>query len=143
MNPKKKNTKEPETVQKRLSLVLRERSSESLKKKSNGFVNAKAVHIKQEFNFHTNSFYNDSNDGNPIEESTNSIDLMDISRCIMGIEGEESEYNDYENMNFKTENSASDEDNIEAIKKYLIEQPTEYIDLNSLQSTKHDYFNHF
>lgn len=126
-------------VQKRLSLVLRERTSD----KSTTKANENEIHIKQEYNIHiNNSFLNDSNDGNQME-STNSIDLMDISRCIMGIEGENCEYNDYDNVTFKTENSTSDEDNIEAIKQYLIEQPTEYIDLNSLQSIKHDYFNNF
>lgn len=125
--------------------MLRERSGESRQQKANDLLSKKDVHIKQEFNVHTNFFYNDStdDDGNQMEESTNSIDLMDISRCIMGIEGVESQCNDYDSVTFKAENSASDEDNIEAIKKYLIEQPTEYIDLNSLQSTKHDYFNNF
>lgn len=62
----------------------------------------------------------------------------------MGIEEEKNLYNDYENMSYDHENSASDEyNNIEAIKKYLIEQPTEYIDLNSLQTVKHDCFNNF
>ncbi|XP_055321894.1 zinc finger protein GLI4-like [Sitodiplosis mosellana] len=144
MNPKKKTAKELESVQKRLSLVLRERSSDSIQKRANDFLNEKEVHIKQEFNVHTNFFFNDSNDdGNQMEESTNSIDLMDISRCILGIEGEEIQYQYKDSMIVKTENSASDEDNIEAIKKYLIEQPTEYIDLNALQSTKHNYFNNF
>lgn len=132
--PKKKHTKEPEMIQKRLNLMLRERQShDRFLCKVNG---ESEIQIKEEF-IPQNVFYADSRGNQRIDDSTNSIDLMDISKCIMGIEEEK---NDYENMQFKTENSASDEYNIEAIKKYLIEQPTEYIDLNPV---KQDYFNSF
>lgn len=82
----------------------------------------------------------DARKQNEMDESTNSIDLMDISKCIMGIGDEKVEYDNYIT---NAENSDSDEFKIEAIKKYLIEQPSEYIDINSLQSVKQDYFNQF
>lgn len=139
---KRKNAKEPETVQKKLTSILKERSTDAAQAFNGKPCN---IHIKEEPIFPMNPFDCESNENNRMEDQhTHSIDLMDISKCIMGIEEEKNLYNDYENMSYDHENSASDEyNNIEAIKKYLIEQPTEYIDLNSLQTVKHDCFNNF
>lgn len=148
---KKKNTKESEIVQKRL-ISREQRLNRFIKTTTSNaaVVNTTAndgneTYVKKEFDFQSNSIhFNDSCENNELNENcTNSIDLMDISKCIMGIEVEKNEYNNFDHINNQTESSASDEYNIEAIKKYLIEQPNEYIDLNSLQSAKHDYFNNF
>ncbi|XP_031621683.1 zinc finger protein GLI4-like [Contarinia nasturtii] len=147
-NSKRKFTKESEIVQKRL-ITREQRLNDrftSVSATAAPVNDENEVNIKDEIDFQSNSFnFNDSCENNELEEScTNSIDLMDISKCIIGIEEEKNEYNHYEQMNNRTENSASAEfNNIEAIKQYLIEQPNEYIDLNSLQSVKQDYFNNF
>lgn len=135
-NTKKKNTKESEIVQKRF--ILREPSSDCIVKTANLENN---IYIKKEFNFQPKMLnFIDAREQSEMDESTNSIDLMDISKCIMGIGDEKVEYDNYIT---NAENSDSDEFKIEAIKKYLIEQPSEYIDINSLQSVKQDYFNQF
>lgn len=125
-------------MQKKLNVMLKERSS-GFANKLNHFVKDNKIQIKEEFI----PPFIFSNEKYHLNESTNSIDLMDISKCIMGIEEEKNDFDHFETIQFKSANSASDEYNIEAIKKYLIEQPTEYIDLNSLPSVKQHYFNSF
>lgn len=73
------------------------------------------------------------------------IDLMDISKCIMGIENEKTEYTEFDCMTMDNDNNGTSDEynNIEAIKKYLTDLPAEYIDLNSLQTIKHEYFPSF
>lgn len=146
-NLKKKCVKEPEMLQKKLNMILRERTSDRFTSTMNDFNVAKEVQVKGEFSFPSNSVQNnlfqiDKSD-NRMNEGSHTIDLMDISKCIMGIEGEKNEFNEYDGMNFDNDKVASDEYNIEAIKKYLTDLPTEYIDLNSLQSVKHEYFPSF
>lgn len=128
-------------VQRKLNMVLRERST------ADGFVSTtdNMVEIKEEFILPTKS---DAHQLDTAARNTNpiggNIDLMDISKCIMGIESEKAEYNDYDCMNFDNDNVTSDEySNIEAIKKYLTDLPAEYIDLNSLQTVKQEYFHSF
>lgn len=154
-NGKKKYTKEADTIHKKLHLILRDRATEqskanNLAKKnamdvngvaeSNGVESAlteSGVYVKEEVIFPSNSFCDEFNEHNHMDETSNAIDLMDISKCIMEIEQPKYE------MAFEQDNSTSDEYKIEAIKKYLIEQPAEYVDLSSLQSVKHEYFNSF
>lgn len=127
-------------MQKKLSMMLKERPN-GFTNKLNQFVkDNNKFHVKEEYVPQLDSFDNSNGTNRLPDESTNSIDLMDISKCIMGIEEEKNGYDHFETIHLKCENSASDEYNIEAIKKYLIEQPTEYIDLNSLPSVKQDYF---
>lgn len=140
-NLKKRSVKEPEIVQKKLNMVLRERSNAERFVSTAGNV----VEIKEEFILPTKS---DSHQLDTAIHNTNSIggdiDLMDISKCIMGIESEKAEYNDYDCMNFDNDNVTTDEySNIEAIKKYLTDLPAEYIDLNSLHTVKQEYFPSF
>lgn len=148
-NIKKKSAKEPELMQKRLNLILKERSSERFAIMASDLATdtENEVQIKKEFDFPSTAFHGDSlrvdKNLNQINQAANSIDLMDISKCIMGIEDEKNDYNEYETVCFDNGRTASDEYNIEAIKKYLIELPTEYIDLNSLHTVKHDYFPSF
>lgn len=137
-NPKKRSVREPEIVQKKLNMVLRERGADR-------FACANSVvEIKEEFILPTKS-----NDSAQLDERNNvtmgNIDLMDISKCIMGIECEKTEYNEFDCMTLGNENVTSDEyhNSVEAIKKYLTDLPAEYIDLNSLQTVKHEYFPSF
>lgn len=140
-NSKRKNTKEPEVAQKKMNLIEKERSCDQSSGSVQEFITKPEIYIKEESIFPMNSFEFESSENNQIEESTNSLDLMDISKCIMGIEEDKNLNNDFESMNYDHE--SSDQYKVEAIKKYLIEQPTEYIDLNLLQFVKQDYFNNF
>lgn len=140
-NSKRKNTKEPEVAQKKMNLIEKERSCDQSSGSVQEFITKPEIYIKEESIFPMNSFEFESSENNQIEESTNSLDLMDISKCIMGIEEDKNLINDFESMNYDHE--SSDQYKVEAIKKYLIEQPTEYIDLNLLQFVKQDYFNNF
>lgn len=148
---KKKSVKEPEMVQKKLNILLRERTTTDRfmtatnQRHSNDFNRKIDVCVKEEIDFSSNSFHMDSYQpngcsNNHMDGNTNSIDLMDISKCIMGIEGETTVYNQDETKILNNEKIATDEYNIEAIKKYLTDLPTEFIDLNSLQSVKQEYF---
>lgn len=78
----------------------------------------------------------------PKTEITNTIDLMDISKCIMGIEDDKVFYNDFEtsysSQPLKTERLSDEYVSIEAIKKYLNEASIEFSDLNSLDQ-KNDH----
>lgn len=134
-------------VQKKLNMILRERTSDRFISTRNDFDGANEVQVKKELSFSSNSFHSDSfqvnKSDNQMDGSANTIDLMDISKCIMGIEGDKNEYNEYNGIHFENEKVTSDEYNIEAIKKYLTDLPTEYIDLNSLQSVKNEYFPSF
>lgn len=118
-------------------MVLRERGADRFACTNN------VVEIKEEFILPTKS------DDLPQLDARNNvtmgnIDLMDISKCIMGIECEKTEYNEFDCMTLDNDNVSSDEyHNIEAIKKYLTDLPAEYIDLNSLQTVKHEYFPSF
>lgn len=85
---------------------------------------------------------NNFNDIKYKTEDTNTIDLMDISKCIMGIEDDKFFYNDFEStyssQPIKTERSSDEYVSIEAIKKYLNEASIEFTELNSLDQTN-DY----
>lgn len=146
-NLKKKSVKEPEMVQKKLNMILRERTIDRFTSTLNDLNVANEMQAKGEFSFPSNSVQGNAfrvdDSVNRTNGGSNTIDLMDISKCIMGIEGEKNEFNDYDGMNFGNDKVASDEYNIEAIKKYLTDLPTEYIDLNSLPSVNHEYFPSF
>lgn len=92
-------------------------------------------HEKIENNYVLNNF----NDIEPKTEDTSTIDLMDISKCIMGIEYDKVFYNDFEStyssQPIKTERSSDEYVSIEAIKKYLNEASIEFSDLSSLDQT--------
>lgn len=122
-------------------MILRERTSDRFRTTTNDLDIENEVQRKEEPSFSSNSFHSDlypiNTTENHMDGSSNTIDLMDISKCIMGIE--EGENNEYNCLN---ETITPDEYKIEAIKKYLAE-PNEYIDLNSLQSVKHEYFPNF
>lgn len=123
-------------VQKKLNMVLRERTAER-------FVNTNdVVEIKEEVILPADAVQLDAQNTNSMGGN---IDLMDISKCIMGIESEKTEYNEYDCMTFDNDNNVTSDEysNIEAIKKYLTDLPAEYIDLNSLQTVKHEYFPSF
>lgn len=139
-NLKKRSVKEPELVQKKLNMVLRERTA------ADRFVCTadNSVEIKEEFILPTKSDAHQLDARNTSNPIGGNIDLMDISKCIMGIESEKTEYNDYDCMTFDNDNVTHDEySNIEAIKKYLTDLPAEYIDLNALQTVKHEFFPSF
>lgn len=131
-------------VQKKLNMVLRERTAAATA--ADRFVSTadRVIEIKEEFILPTESEAHQLDAQNTTNPIGGNIDLMDISKCIMGIESETTEYNDYDCLPFDSDNVTSDEySNIEAIKKYLTDLPAEYIDLNSLQTVKHEYFPSF
>lgn len=125
-------------------MILRERTSDRFRTTTNDLDIENEVQRKEEPSFPSNSFHSDlfpiNSTENHMDGSSNTIDLMDISKCIMGIEEGKNNFNEYNCLNEKI---TPDEYKIEAIKKYLAEPPNEYIDLNSLQSVKHEYFPYF
>lgn len=96
-------------------------------------MNENLIYNANEFN-ESNIKLNNENDDNK-----NTIDLMDISKCIFGIDNDKNIYNEYE---VKQNNFTSDEYvSIEAIKKYLSEPSIEYIELTTQEHFNNDYFN--
>lgn len=128
---KKKTNKETLTAQKRFTNVNDRQIGRKSDRKNENFVD-NLNHEKIESDYVLNDF----NDIKPKTEDTNTIDLMDISKCIMGIEEDKIFYNDFEStyssQPIKTECLSDEYDSIEAIKKYLNEASIEFSDLNSL-----------
>lgn len=127
-------------------MILRERTTDRFTSATNeqhfnDMNRENDVQIKEEILFPSNSFHGDSyqldEPNNQINGNANSIDLMDISKCLSGIEGKNHEY---ESINCHNEKVTTDELKIEAIKKYLTDFPAEYIDFDALQTVKHEYF---
>lgn len=75
------------------------------------------------------------------KKSANTIDLLDISKCILGIEEEKTTFNDFETM--KTEQLSDEFVSIEAIKKYLNEAPVEFADFNTLDHLNEHCYNSY
>lgn len=128
---KKKTNKETFIAQKRSTNVNdRQIGRRSVRKNENFLDNMN--HEKIESDYVLNNF----NDIKLKTEDTNTIDLMDISKCIMGIEDDQVFYNDFEStyssQQINTERSSDEYVSIEAIKKYLNEASIEFSDLTSL-----------
>lgn len=107
---------------------------------------------------HINIELNDLNN-----ENKNTIDLMDISKCILGIEDETICYNDFETIaheqdrsqslnhclshsnehGIKIENTSDEFVSIEVIKKYLNEASIEFSDLTTLNQLNDHSYNSF
>lgn len=118
-------------------MILRERTADRFTSATkeqhfNDFNRQNDVQIKEEILYPSESFHTNS-----YQMNGNAMDLMEISKCISGIEEKSDEY---ESANYNHEKIANDELKIEAIKKYLTDFPTEYIDFDALQTVKHEYF---
>lgn len=131
---KKKTNKETLIAQKRSANMNDRQIGRKSVTKNESFVD-NMNHEKIQSNHVLNNF----NDIKPKTEESNTIDLVDISKCIMGIEDEKFFYNDFEStyssQPIKTERSSDEYVSIEAIKKYLNEASIEFSDLNSLDQT--------
>lgn len=141
---KKKVTKESLIMEKKInsrsSTKIQHANSENESLVNNINQNATLNIIEENLIYNANEF-NESNIklSNENNDNKNTIDLMDISKCIFGIDNDKNMYNEYE---VKQNNFTSDEYvSIEAIKKYLSEPSIEYIELTTQEHFNSDYFN--
>lgn len=83
---------------------------------------------------------------------SNTMDLMEISKCILGIEDERTLFNNYELIDEKSfsngeSNFRADSNDefvsIEAIKKFLTDPSIKYVDLTLQDHLNVDYYNSF
>lgn len=96
-------------------------------------------------NFTNNSIdHNESNKLSSSDYNKNTMNLMEISKCILGMENEDHDYSF--NLEKTTKLATCDTDNgdefvsIENIKKYLGERNMDYIDVTLQNHLSTDYF---
>lgn len=150
----KKKINKDSTAQRKLAASVNTCSPQRYSSKLTEFsiVDEKSFH--QSVHQSEKLFFDQTNDFDVVgkDNAQNSLDLMEISKCILGIEDEKTMFNNFEPIEEKcfssnetnmSSNSTDEFVSIEAIKKFLTDPSVKYIDLTLQEHMNADYYNSF